>query len=183
MKSIVVVAYYHIINAMALALTFDEKPNLLVCVDYTKMEDDVLDNLRKTGVFNNVVKLNSRDFLNDFVAEIKKTEDIDTDEVDEIGTSIFDDIIDSYYYPRFVEAGVDFDDTVYIYTEYHLIFYSLNKHFKSMILCEDGYKVMNKRLETFKLKGYFKRLPQFIKAGYYPKMRFQCIIYQYFKKI
>ena len=31
MKSIVVVAYYHIIHAMALALTFEEKPNLFVC--------------------------------------------------------------------------------------------------------------------------------------------------------
>lgn len=172
MKSIVVVAYYHLMHAIALAMTFEEKPILYLCVDYTKMTDDIVENIRNSGVFYDVVKLDTAEFLTDFRKEIQKTKDCTPEEIDEIGTSLFDEYIDSYYYPHFRDA--DFDEDIYIYTEYHLMYYSIVKHFRSIILCEDGYKVMNKRLVTFKYMGYFKRLRPFIEAGYYPKMRFEC---------
>lgn len=172
MKSIVVVAYYHLMHAIALAMTFEEKPILYLCVDYTKMTDDIVENIRDSGVFYDVVKLDTKEFLSDFVKELRKTKDAKPKEIEEIGTSLFDEHIDAYYYPHFKDA--DFDEDIYIYTEYHLMFYSITKHFRNIILCEDGYKVMNKRLVTFKYMGYFKLLRPFIEAGYYPKMEFQC---------
>lgn len=172
MKSIVVVAYYHLMHAIGLAMTFEEKPILYLCVEYTKMTDDIVENIRDSGVFYDVVKLDSRDFLPDFVKELRKTKDAKPKEIEKIGTSLFDEHIDAYYYPHFKDA--DFDEDIYIYTEYHLMYYSIVKHFRSIVLCEDGFKVMNKRLVTFKYMGYFKLLPPFIEAGYYPKMKFQC---------
>ena len=171
MKSIVVIAYYHLMHAIGLALSFDEKPNLYVCVDYTRMDDEIVENIRRSGVFNEVVKTNSRDFLDDFTRELRQTKKASEAEIREIGTGLFDEYVDAYYYPLF--KGADFDEDIYIYSEYHLIFYSINKHFKSIILCEDGYKVMNSRLASFSYRGYFKQLVPFIEAGYYPKMMFQ----------
>ena len=70
MKSIVVVAYYHLMHAIALAMTFEEKPILYLCVDYTKMTDDIVENIRDSGVFYDVVKLDTKEFLSDFVVPV-----------------------------------------------------------------------------------------------------------------
>lgn len=172
MKSIVVVAYYHLMHAMALALTFDQKPNLYLCVEYTNMDDGVVENIRKSGVFNEVIKLDTREFIFDFVPELRKTKKAEPEEIREIGSSLFDEYIDAYYYPKF--QGADFDEEIYIYTEYHLMMYSISKHFNNIVLCEDGYKVMAARLKAFSLTGYFKLLPPFIELGFYPPMQFQC---------
>ena len=146
MKSIVVVAYYHLMHAMALALTFDQKPNLYLCVEYTNMDDGVVENIRKCGVFNEVIKLDTREFIFDFVPELRKTKKAEPEEIREIGSSLLDEYIDAYYYPKF--QGADFDEEIYIYTEYHLMMYSISKHFNNIVLCEDGYKVMAARLKA-----------------------------------
>ena len=131
MKSIVVVAYYHLMHAMALALTFDQKPNLYLCVEYTNMDDGVVENIRKCGVFNEVIKLDTREFIFDFVPELRKTKKAEPEEIREIGSSLFDEYIDAYYYPKF--QGADFDEEIYIYTEYHLMMYSISKHFNNIV--------------------------------------------------
>lgn len=172
MKTIVIVAYYHLLHAIETALTLEEKPALVVCTEYTKMEDSLVESIENSGVFSTVIKTNTQEFLEAFSKELKKTKKMDMAQIRKIGTSLFDEYIDSYYYPKF--EGLDFDDDVYIYTDYHLILYSINKHFKNIIMCEDGYQILYKRYETYKLYGYFSNLERFIEIGAYPKMRFEC---------
>lgn len=172
MKTIVIVSYYHLLHAIATALSLDEKPALVVCTEFTKMEDSLVDNIRASGVFNSVIKTDTKDFLYDFLVELKKTKGKDDDDIKTIGTRLFDEYIDSYYYSKF--KGLDFEDDIYIYTDFHLILYSVNKHFNNIILCEDGYKVMYKRYSVYKIFGYFKMLKRFIAIDAYPKMAFEC---------
>ncbi len=168
MKSIVVVSYYHIMHALAIALTFDEKPLLYVSVDFTMMPDEILERMKKTGIFEDVIKINTKDFIDDFLNELRGTVGYDENQIKQVGNSIFEKHIETYYAPKFRKS--DFDEEIYIYTDYHLSMYFINKHFKKIIMGEDGYGLLKKRIDSFKYIGYFNWLKPFIEYGYYPEL-------------
>lgn len=168
MKSIVVVAYYHIMHSLALAMTFKEKPLLYVSVEYAKITDDILERIKKTGVFEDVIKIDTNDFINDFLEELRKTAGLNYECIDDIGNSIFEKYLEEYYSEKFKTSN--FDEDIYIYTDYHLSMYFIDKHFKNIIMGEDGYKTLKKRIDSFEYLGYFNWLKPFIELNYYPEL-------------
>ena len=60
MKSLVVLTYYHLMHAIAMALTFDEKPNLYFSMHYLDPDGSLLERIRETEIFNKVVAITKK---------------------------------------------------------------------------------------------------------------------------
>jgi len=166
MKSIFVMTYYHLIHSIALALTFDEKPNLYVAKEYLRIDDDFLEKLRKTEIYNSVTGMDNGDYAGSFGAELKLTEGLDQQEIDKIGSSIFEKHLEPYFSEVFENA--DHEDEFYTYNDHHFSFYYIAKHFQSIIGLEDGYKVLQNKLSVSKPKKIFKLFVPFY-GEYYPE--------------
>ena len=72
MKSFVVMTYYQLMHSVAMALTLDEKPNLYFSMNYMNIKEELLERIRETGVFQNVVGITGRGELAAFLAELKR---------------------------------------------------------------------------------------------------------------
>lgn len=167
MKSFVVMTYYQLMHSVALALTFDEKPNLYFSMAYLDPEEEFLDRIRQTGVFNAVVGITRRGEFRDFLRELEKTDGLDDEAINEIGSSLFDKYLLDHYDPFFEDA--DFDDDIYIYNDFQWHYYYISKRFSSIIAVEDGYRSILQQTRVHRYKGDHVRLEPFIRLGHHPE--------------
>lgn len=167
MKSLVVMTYYQLMHSIALALTFEEKPNLYFSMEFLNPEEELLDRIAETGVFNEVRGITRRGEFLPIVRELRKTKDMKDSEIDKIGNSIFDEFLENHYAPDF--ASADFDDEIYVYNDFQWHYYYIVKHFKNIIGVEDGYGSLHQQIAIHMHKGDKELLYPFIEKGYFPQ--------------
>jgi hypothetical protein len=166
MKSFLVQTYYQLMHSIATALTLDEKPILYVTLAYLDLDEDFLELIRETGVFSLVKGINKRTDDRRFRIELRKTRGADESVIDELGNSLFETYLEPHYAEMFRDA--DKDDDIYVYNDFQLNYYYIQKHFKSIIGLEDGYKVLPQYIGAHKFRGDMVLLEPFIEKGYYP---------------
>ena len=172
MKSLVVMTYYQLMHSIALALTFDEKPNLYFSMSYIDPPEELLTRIEETGVFNKVVGITRRGEFTDFLIELRKTKGLSDEEIDRIGSSLFD----KYLIPLYEESFKDSDknDEIYIYNDFQWHYYYIAKNFDNIIGVEDGYKSLLQQTKIHRYKGDHTNLLPFIRAGYHPEPLYRC---------
>lgn len=166
MKSFVVMTYYQLMHSIAMALSLDEKPMLYFSKNYLDIQDDFLDRIRATGVFKKVVGITGRRELFAFIAELNKTKEYSTEEVDQIGNSIFEKYLEPYYSLLFKDADVN--DEIFIYNDFQWHYYYIEKHFQKIVGVEDGYASLEQQLRVHRFKGDHKLVEKFT-GKYYPE--------------
>ena len=166
MKSFVVMTYYQMMHAMAVALTLDEKPNLYIHENYLDIEEDFVERVKECGVFANVVGMNQKHFIQPFIEKLKKTVFMTPAEIGRIGSGIFDEYLEPYFAECFADA--DFNDDIYIYNDFQWYYYFVAKHFTDIIGVEDGYKTLKQQLEIHISKGHYQLTAPF-QGKYYPE--------------
>jgi hypothetical protein len=130
---------------------------------------DKIDRIQSSGVFESVthVSVNLRDFWNDVI----QTQDLSDSEIDELGNSIFERHLEPKFSPFFSEE--DFDAVIYYAPSSFVMTYYIQKHFKNIIIYEDGYNGISgnyKRLSyeyTQAIRAY-KFIARFVEKGYFP---------------
>ncbi|MBR0308435.1 MAG: hypothetical protein IJH92_06040 [Mogibacterium sp.] len=167
MKSLVVLTYYHLMHAIAMALTFDEKPNLYFSMHYLDPDGSLLERIRETEIFNKVVAITKKGENSAFTRELKKTRGLSDSEIDAMGTSLFDE----YLVPKYAEYFKDADpeDEIYIYNDLQLHYYYMCRHFKNIVGVEDGYCSLPRQITAHRFKDDLEDLNRFISKGYYPE--------------
>ena len=153
-----------------MALTLDEKPVLYFSKQYLNPKQSFLDRIEETGVFSHVVGITGRGEFVKFIADLQKTEHYTPEQVDEVGTSIFDKHLEPYYAELFADA--DFNDTIYVYNDFQWHFYYINKHFNDIVGVEDGYASLRQQLKVHQFKGDHELALKFMDK-YYPKPLYQ----------
>ncbi len=154
-------------HAIALALTFDEKPNLYVTLAYLDLDEAFLDRIRETGVFNLVKGINPRNCHRKFRIELRKTKGADEKTIDEIGTSLFEKYLEPVFEEQFRDA--DKDDEIYVYNDFQWNYYYLQKHFRAIVGLEDGYGSFPQYVAIHEYKGDMALLNPFIERGFFPE--------------
>lgn len=167
MKSLQVQTYYQLMHSIALALTFKEKPNLYVTMAYLDLDEDFLDRIRETGIFNLVKGINRRGENRRFRTELRKTRGMDDRAIDEIGTSLFETYLEPHFEEEFRDA--DKNEEIYVYNDFQWNYYYLEKHFKEIVGLEDGYNSFPQYVSVHEASGDMALLEPFIKKGYFPQ--------------
>jgi hypothetical protein len=167
LKSIVVMTYYQLMHSIALALTFEEKPILYFSRSYLNVDDELLERVKSTGIFHDVIGITARLEFVKFMDELKKTRDLTEEQIRAQGNSIFEKYLEPHYAEAFKPA--DFDDEIYVYNDFQWHYYYIAKHFKHIVGVEDGYKSLQQQLKVQKMKKLQLLLLPFIDNGYYPE--------------
>ena len=178
MKSLVAMTYYQLMHSIALALTFDEKPNLYFSMSYINLSDEVLERIEDTGVFNKVIGITRRGDHVPCLRELRKTIDMDESEIDALGSSLFDEYLIPHYAELFTDA--DPDDEIYVYNDFQWHYYYICKHFENIIGVEDGYGSLLQQVSIHRLRGDAALIEPFVEKGYYPQPLYR---YEKVKKI
>lgn len=167
MKSLVAMTYYQLMHSIALALTFEEKPNLYFSMDFLDPEESLLERIADTGVFNEVRGITPRGGFPELVKELRKTKDMTDAEIDEIGSSLFEKYLEPQYEEDFENA--DKSDEIFVYNDFQYHYYYICKHFDNIVGVEDGYASLQQQIGIHRFKGDKERLEHFIERGYYPE--------------
>jgi hypothetical protein len=157
--------YYQLMHSVALALTFEEKPILYFSCDYLNAEESLLDRIRHTGVFCDVVGMLEATYAEPFYNDLREAFESTKGDIDSVGSSIFEKYLDPYYKVVFRDA--DKDDEIYIYNDFQRHYYYITKHFNKIIGVEDGYRSIAQQLQVHRFKGRYKLLEPYIDK-YYP---------------
>lgn len=165
MKSIVVMTYYQLMHSIALALTFEEKPMLYFTCDYIKADEALLQRIRETNIFHDVVGMSEAGFIVPFIDELRAAYGKSNSEIDSIGDSIFEKYLESYYAKIFKDANTA--EEIYVYNDFQRHYYYVAKHFSHIIGIEDGYKSLAQQIRVHRFKGRYKLIEPFIDK-YYP---------------
>ena len=167
MKSLVAMTYYQLMHSIALALTFEEKPNLYFSMDFLNPDEVLLERIAETGVFNEVRGITWRGEFPELVKELRKTKDMTVEEIDEIGSSLFEKYLEPQYEEDFETA--DKSDEIFVYNDFQYHYYYICKHFDNIVGIEDGYASLQQQIGIHRFKGDKERLEPFIERGYYPE--------------
>ena len=167
MKSLVAMTYYQLMHSIALALTFEEKPNLYFSLDFLDPEESLLERIADTGVFNEVRGITPRGSFPELVKELRKTKDMTDSEIDELGSSLFDKYLEPQYEIDFATA--DKSDEIFVYNDFQFHYYYICNHFDNIVGVEDGYASLQQQIGIHRFKGDKERLEPFIEKGYYPE--------------
>ena len=175
MKSVVAMTYYQLMHSIALALTFDEKPNLYFFMSYINADDDFIERIKESKVFRDVIAITKRGEHKEFLKELRKTRGAKKKKIEEIGASLFEKYLEPHYAELFEDA--DFDDDIYVYNDFQWHYYYISKHFDKVIGVEDGYASLEQQLSIHRLRGDAELIKPFVKQGYYPEplYRDKCI--------
>ncbi|MBQ6455970.1 MAG: hypothetical protein IJJ31_02445 [Mogibacterium sp.] len=167
MKSLVAMTYYQLMHSIALALTFEEKPNLYFSMDFLNPDEVLLERIADTGVFNEVRGITWRGEFPELVKELRKTYDMEEDEIDALGSSLFEKYLEPQYEEDFENA--DKSDEIFVYNDFQYHYYYICKHFDNIVGVEDGYASLQQQIGIHRFKGDKERLEPFIEKGYYPE--------------
>ena len=167
MKSLVAMTYYQLMHSIALALTFEEKPNLYFSLDFLDPEESLLERIADTGVFNEVRGITPRGSFPELVKELRKTKDMTDSEIDELGSSLFDKYLEPQYEIDFATA--DKSDEIFVYNDFQFHYYYICNHFDNIVGVEDGYASLQQQIGIHRFKGDKEQLEPFIEKGYYPE--------------
>jgi len=167
MKTFVVMTYYQLMHAIAVALTLNEKPRLYFHMNYYNQTEEFLDRIRATGVFDQVTGITYKGDLAEFLVELRKTSGAKPEEIDAIGNSLFEEYLESYYGSFFKES--DFNDDIFVYNDFQWYFYYISKHFNRIIGVEDGYMSLLQQTKVHEFKGDHQLIVPFIERGYFPE--------------
>jgi hypothetical protein len=120
------------------------------------------------------VPINEKGDLKEFIEELQTTVEMSDEEIDEIGSSIFDKHLMPYYSELFKAA--DADDEIILYNEFQWYFYYITKVFDNITVAEDGYGILalflSNKLELFaSSKAHAPKIRFFGK--YYPEPMFK----------
>ena len=83
MKSIVVMTFYQMMHAIAMAMSFEEKPNLFFCMEFLNPDESLIERIGETGIFNTVTGITRRGEFRSLVKEMRKTKEYEDEELDE----------------------------------------------------------------------------------------------------
>lgn len=165
MKSIVVMTYYQLMHSIALSLTLDEKPILYFTCDYIKADEELLQRIRETNIFHDVIGMSEASFIVPFIDELRAAYSKGNSEIDSIGDRIFEKYLEPYYSKIF--CGADTREEIYVYNDFQRHFYYIAKHFENIVGIEDGYKSLEQQIRIHRFKGRYKLIEPFIDK-YYP---------------
>ena len=166
MKSFVVMTYYQLMHSIAMGLTLEEKPALYFSKQYMDVDEAFLDRIRGCGVFSHVTGITGRGDFKELAAELEKTKDYTPEEIDRVGSSIFDKYLEPYYEPLFADA--DKHDTIFIYNDFHWHYYYIHKHFDEIVGAEDGYGSLKQQFHYHRLRGDHVYVEKYL-GKYYPE--------------
>lgn len=166
MKSLVAMTYYQLMHSIALALTFEEKPNLYFSMDFLNPDEILLERISETGVFNEVRGITWRGDFPELVKELRKTYEAPEEVIDELGSSLFEKYLEPQYEKDFENA--DKSDEIFVYNDFQYHYYYICKHFENIVGVEDGYGSLQQQIGIHRFKGDKERLEPFIEKGYYP---------------
>lgn len=170
MKSYVVLTYYHLMHAVAMTLESREKSNLFFIRGYYNVSDEIIENIKSTELFENVIGLDQLEFVSEFANRLAETKDMADEEIDSIGNSIFDECLEPYYERVFAVA--DKDDDVFVYNDFQRPYYYIAKHFSRIIGVEDGYCMLRNQLESQHFADQYAPIERFV-GKYYPEVNFK----------
>ncbi|MDR1068837.1 MAG: glycosyltransferase family 52 protein [Clostridiales Family XIII bacterium] len=173
MKSVVVQSYYQLLHAIAWNLGAETRPLLFVSRSYIRFSDDIIERIKRTEVFSDVIVINEPGDLSPFSYRLYLTKFLPQKMIDKIGSSLFDTYLMPYYRAKFEPA--DKDDEIFIYNDYHWFFYYVSKTFSRITEFEDGYDSITQQLahpdvQNLKIPGYNVRrryVPKYYPAQVY----------------
>lgn len=167
MKSLVVMTYYQLMHSIAIALTFEQKPKLFFCMEFLDPKEELLDRIRDTGVFDEVKGITRRGDFTALVKELRKTKDCSIEEIDALGSSLFEKYLEPHFADELKDA--DTEDEIYVYNDFQWHYYYICNHFKHIVGVEDGYCSLLQQIGVHVYRGDKERLEPFIERGYYPE--------------
>ena len=134
-----------------MALDMEERPNLYFSVNHLGIGQDFLDRIRDTGLFHDVVALDHRYVKRALNKDLAEVQDCTDDEIERIGSSLFEKHLSPYYERVF--AGADPEDDLYLYNDFQLHYYYIAEHFHRIIGVEDGYGILEKQISLIEQTG------------------------------
>jgi len=170
MKSFVTITYYHLLHAVAMALTLEEKANLYISVNYSDIDDGLIEKIKKAQIFNDVIPLDHSIFFTAFTKEMRKTKGMSEAEIDQIGTSIFDKYLEPYYAKQFATA--DFNDEIFVYNDSTTYYYYVAKYFSNIVGIEEAYGSMEIQQKNYNLQRSASYRKPFV-GKYWPKLKWE----------
>lgn len=151
MKSFVVLSFYQLAHAIAMTLDIGEPADLYFNVNHLGVRSDLIDRIRQTGVFHDVIMIDHTLVNKALSRELEKTADADEQEIDRIGNSLFEKYLTPFYEKIF--SGADFDDDLYLYNDFQPHYYYIAGHFSRITGIEDGYAVLEKQMNLINHTG------------------------------
>lgn len=153
----VVITYYQLMYSIMHCITSGKRASIYISEDYVQFGDKLHEYLENSDIFENVVFFNTKEYLNLFFAELRK----DNPE------TAFESILESNF--NLVFGNID-DKHFYIFNEFQLYFYYVEKYCKSISLIEDGYMSYNIQNSIIKFKGNYTLIDEYI-GTFFPKVK------------
>lgn len=151
MKSFVIISYYQLAHAIAMTLELGEQTNLYFNVNHLGVKHDLIARIRETGLFHDVVMIDHTLVNKALNKELEKTADMSPEEIDAIGTDLFEKYLTPFYEKIF--SGADPEDDLYLYNDFQPHYYYIAGHFRRIIGAEDGYAVLEKQMNLINNTG------------------------------
>lgn len=175
MKSFVVLSYYQLSHAVAMALDMEEKGNLYFSTVQSGVTAELLERIRATGVFNEVVEIDNLKLENPLTSKLKLLQNSSDKEIEHIGNRLFEKHIVPYCERVF--SGADFQDDLYLYNDFQPYYYYIAGHFSHIIGVEDAYGVLEKQMNLINHTGieafhYGQYKSRFV-GKYWPEMQWK----------
>lgn len=166
MKSFVAMTYYQLMHAIAYTVELDEPANLYFSRKYLDVDDEFIDRINKTGVFNEAVGFDMREFETPFYEELKQINAEEEGIIDKVGNSLFEKYLEPFFSKHFCNA--DTEDEIFVYNDLQLYYYYIAKHFPNIVGIEDGYGSIAQQLRVHRLKGNIELVEPFV-GKYFPE--------------
>ncbi len=153
----VVITYYQLMYAIMHCKLSNEKAIIYISDHYIEMNDMLIDNLKELDIFHDVIRFNIKPVVRSFFENLKKNKpDI-----------AFNEILDPYFQPIF--KGIE-NRHMYIFNEFQLYYYYIEKYCKSITLVEDGYRSYVQQHRILSFKGQYRFINRYV-GTYFPQIR------------
>ncbi len=130
---------------------------LWISKEYSSFSDDICDKILSLKIFKEVKIFESAPVFQVFFHHLMKNEP-------EIA---FDEILDDYFANIFHDIK---EETFFIFNEYQLYYYYIEKYCKNITLVEDGYKSYQQQNKILRFKGQYTYITQYI-GKYFPDVQ------------
>ncbi len=152
----VVMTYYQLMYSIAHIKYNNKKAVIYISQDYVLFGDRLSDALLDSELVEDVVLFNSKNYLTNFFHQlrIEQPENAFENILENNLGLVFGDISDKHFY---------------VFNEFQLYYYYVEKHCKSITVVEDGYNSYPFQKETLFFKGNFTLINKYI-GNFFPKV-------------
>ncbi len=156
MRNYVVITYYQLLYAILHVSTSKVPARIWIQKDYLSIDPNVVERLDGLNIFDSVHMVESGPVQNIFFEQLAAGD----------AKSAFTQTLERYFEKIFSDIS---EDTFYIFNEFQLCYYYVEKYCKHIVICEDGYNSYKSQNSILKFKGPAQLINQYV-GTYFPKL-------------